>query len=50
MMDWSWLMLGLALVALAAFLFWFNRKQMKRPRERWDRFARTRRGKGNGDV
>jgi LPXTG-motif cell wall-anchored protein len=36
---------GLALLALAVFLFWFNRRQLKRPRHRWDRFARTRQDK-----
>jgi hypothetical protein len=36
---------GLAFLALAVFLFWFNRRQLKRPRDRWDRFARTRQDK-----
>lgn len=34
-----WLLLVLLLL-LAAGLMWWNRKQMQRPRRRWDRFVR----------
>lgn len=41
-MDGFWIVL-LVLLALCVLLFWWNRKQLSRPREKWERFTEARR-------